>query len=65
MRREIISVPKPRSNFVSVQCEKCGEQAIVFTHTTADIPCKKCGELIAERSGSKAIILGKVLGTMD
>ncbi|MEO9321044.1 MAG: 30S ribosomal protein S27e [Nitrososphaera sp.] len=65
MRREIISIPKPRSNFVNVQCEKCGEQAIIFTHTTQDIPCKKCGEPLAQRSGSKALIFGKVLGSLD
>ena len=65
MKRENISIPKPRSNFVSVQCEKCGEQTVIFTHTTSDIACKKCGEVLAEKSGSKATIIGKVLGTLD
>ncbi len=58
-------IPKPRSAFLSVQCGKCGEKAVVFSHTTSDISCKSCGELLAEKSGSKAAILGKVLGALD
>ncbi len=65
MKRENIMMPKPRSEFLSVQCGKCGAKAVVFSHTTTDISCKSCGELLAERSGSKATILGKVLGSLD
>ncbi|MGI0037409.1 MAG: 30S ribosomal protein S27e [Nitrososphaera sp.] len=65
MRRESIMIPKPKSSFLSVQCPKCGEKAVVFSHTTADIACKSCGEKLAEKSGSKASILGNVLSTLD
>jgi len=65
MKRESIMIPKPKSAFLSVQCGKCGEKAVVFSHTTSDISCKSCGELLAEKSGSKAAILGKVLGALD
>ena len=65
MKRESIMIPKPRSSFLSVQCEKCGEKAVVFSHTTTNISCKSCGELLAEKSGSLAAIRGKVLGTLD
>jgi small subunit ribosomal protein S27e len=65
MKRESIMIPKPRSSFLSIQCPKCSEKAIVFSHTTADIACKSCGEILAEKSGSKAIILGKVLSALD
>lgn len=65
MKRESIMMPKPKSSFLSVQCPKCGEKTVVFSHTTSDISCKSCGELLAEKSGSKAEILGKVLGALD
>ena len=65
MKRESIMIPKPRSSFLSVQCPKCGEKAIVFSHTTSDIACKSCGEKLAEKSGSKASILGTVLSALD
>jgi small subunit ribosomal protein S27e len=65
MRREKIMIPKPKSSFLSVQCPKCGEKAVVYSHTTADIACKSCGEKLAEKSGSKALILGNVLSALD
>ncbi len=58
-------IPKPRSNFLSVQCPKCSEKSVVFSHTTTNINCKSCGELLAEKTGSKANILGKVLEALD
>ena len=65
MRKNNVLIPKPRSNFVSVQCTQCGETRTIFTHTTTDIHCKSCGQLIAKKGGSKANILGKVLNTFD
>ena len=65
MRRSNIMVPKPRSNFLSVQCTECREKTILFTHTTTDIYCKSCGQLIAKKTGGKARILGKVLNILD
>ena len=65
MKRESIMIPKPRSAFLSVQCEKCGEKAVVFSHTTTDIACKSCGEMLATKAGSQAIISGKVLDRLD
>ncbi len=53
MKRESIMMPKPRSSFLSVQCAKCGEKAIVFSHTTINRSCKSCGELLAERAGEQ------------
>lgn len=66
MKRESrMMIPKPRSSFLSVQCTKCGEKAIVFSHTTINRNCKSCGELLAEPSGSKAKVIGKVLEVLD
>jgi small subunit ribosomal protein S27e len=65
MKRESMMMPKPRSSFLSVQCTKCGEKTVVFSHTTVNISCKSCGELLAECSGSKANIIGKVLEALD
>jgi len=65
MKRHTIMIPKPKSAFLSVQCEKCGEKAVIFSHTTTNINCKSCGELLAERSGSLAKIFGKTLAALD
>jgi small subunit ribosomal protein S27e len=58
-------IPKPRSNFLAVKCGKCGEKRIIFNYSTSNIYCKSCGQLIAEKTGSKANILGEVLNTLD
>ena len=58
-------IPKPRSAYLSVECTKCGEKAVIFSHTTIDISCKSCGEPLAKPSGSKAAVLGKILGALD
>ncbi len=65
MKRGSIMIPKPRSAYLSVQCPKCGEKAVVFSHTNTDISCKSCGEPLAKPSGSKAAVLGKILGALD
>ncbi len=65
MKRENVLVPKPRSNFLSVQCEKCNASTVIFSHTTTEIKCSGCGEVLATSSGSKARIAGKVTGTLD
>ena len=65
MRKENILIPKPKSQFMSIQCSQCQEKIIIFSHTATEIVCKSCGSLIATRRGGKAKILGKFLTTLD
>jgi small subunit ribosomal protein S27e len=58
-------VPKPHSNFLSVQCSNCGEKVVIFNYRTTDIECKACGQLVAKKTGGKAKIMGKVLSVLD
>jgi small subunit ribosomal protein S27e len=63
--KENVLIPKPNSAFLNIQCSKCGENNIVYSHTTSNIYCKSCNELLAERSGGKAKINGTLTGTLD
>jgi small subunit ribosomal protein S27e len=65
MRRDNIMIPKPRSNFLSVQCLRCEEQKVIFSHATMDLFCKSCGESIAKKTGARANILAKIINTLD
>lgn len=65
MRKMHVPVPEPRSKFLSVTCEQCGKENIVFSHTTVDIKCKSCSSIIAERTGSRAKIFSKEVKTLD
>jgi small subunit ribosomal protein S27e len=60
-----IMVPKPGSKFISVECTQCGEKRIIFSHSTMDITCKSCGQIIAKKTGSKASIIGKFVEAFD
>jgi small subunit ribosomal protein S27e len=60
-----IMVPKPSSKFISVQCTQCGEKRIIFSHSTIDISCKSCGQIMAKKTGSKASIVGKIVEVLD
>jgi small subunit ribosomal protein S27e len=63
--KENILIPKPNSAFLNIQCSKCGENNIIYSHTTSNIYCKSCNELIAERSGGKAKINGNIINALD
>jgi small subunit ribosomal protein S27e len=65
MKRENILIPKPKSNFLSVQCTSCKEKQVIFSHTTSDINCKSCGNPIAKKTGGRANVLGEILTTLD
>ncbi|MGV8176383.1 MAG: 30S ribosomal protein S27e [Candidatus Bilamarchaeaceae archaeon] len=48
------------SKFLKVKC-KCGAEKRIFEYATARIKCDKCGEILAEPSGGKAVILGTIV----
>ncbi len=58
-RKEII--PKPKSCFIKIKCPNCGTGRIVFDHTTILIRCKVCNEVLAEPTGGKALVRGKIV----
>ncbi|HEU4469360.1 MAG TPA: 30S ribosomal protein S27e [Nitrososphaeraceae archaeon] len=65
MKRENILIPKPKSNFLSVQCTSCKEKQVIFSHVTSNINCKSCGNPIAKKTGGRANVLGEILTTLD
>ena len=54
-----------KSGYYKVECPKCGEVAIVYSHVASKITCKKCGELLAEPTGGKSAIYGKVVEKLE
>jgi len=52
---------KRESKYYNVKCPKCGEIHIIYSHIASKIYCKKCGELLAEPTGGKSAIYGKVV----
>ena len=65
MKKNHIEIPKPSSKFQKVNCNECGELQIVYSHASQRVACNSCGNSIAEPTGSKAKINGKVLGSAE
>jgi len=65
MKKEHILIPTPGSKFQKVKCKECEEENIVYSHASTQVTCKSCGNVIAEPTGSRAIIHGKVLGSAE
>ncbi len=56
-----MEVPKPKSKFVKVKCQKCKNEQIIFGKSASKIKCLVCGKLLAEPSGGKTKLKTKIL----
>jgi len=65
LKKERVYIPQPRSTFLMVQCEKCGNEQIIYSMTNNNILCKVCDALIAEKTGGKAKIHAVILRRLD
>ena len=65
MKKEHILIPEPTSKFLKINCKECEKENIIFSHVSTSVTCKSCGNVIAEPTGSKALISGKILGTAE
>ncbi|MFQ5712032.1 MAG: 30S ribosomal protein S27e [Candidatus Geothermarchaeales archaeon] len=53
-------IPQPKSRFILVECGVCSNTQVVFTHSTEEVKCNVCGEVLVKPTGGKALIKGKV-----
>jgi len=58
-------IPKPRSVFLRVKCQKCGNEQLIFSNAVNTITCNVCNETLAEPSGGRAKINGEVLSVLE
>lgn len=50
-------IPKPRSRFLKVKCKNCGNEQILFSHSTMVIKCNVCNETLTQPTGGKAMLV--------
>lgn len=60
MRREREPIPVMKSAFLLVKCPDCEEERILFSHSTKDVGCRKCGRTLAESRGGKSVIFAEI-----
>ncbi|MBX5327939.1 MAG: 30S ribosomal protein S27e [Candidatus Bathyarchaeota archaeon] len=58
-------IPRPRSSFLRVKCQKCGNEQLVFNHAVNKVNCNVCGTELASPSGGKAIIKGEIVAVFE
>lgn len=56
---------KPRSSFIKVECSNCGHKQVIFESPAGKVTCQQCRETIAESTGGKAKIDGKVTKKLE
>ncbi|MBI2079883.1 30S ribosomal protein S27e [Candidatus Micrarchaeota archaeon] len=52
------------TKFLKVKCN-CGTEMIIFGNATTKIDCNGCKETLAEPTGGKVHVLGKVIEEME
>lgn len=65
MKKDHIGIPKPSSKFQKINCVECGELQVIYSHVSTTVACNSCGNIIAEPTGSKAKINGKISGNAE
>ena len=53
VKKERVFIPKPKSEFLSGLCVKCGTENVFYSNATKEIKCKQCGEVLAHSSGGR------------
>ncbi len=54
-------IPETKSRFVLVRCPKCGNEQVVFTHSTFPARCLVCGTQLVTPRGGKAKINAQII----
>ncbi len=58
-------IPKPKSHFLRVKCQKCGNEQLLYSNTVNKVACNVCGETLAEPTGGKAKIKGEITTILE
>jgi len=58
-RKELI--PQPRSTFLKIKCQKCGNEQVAFERSATALKCNVCEEVLVEPQGGKANIKGEIV----
>lgn len=53
------------SKFIKVRCAKCKNEQIIFSKPANKVPCLVCEKPLAEPSGGKANVVGRVLDILE
>ncbi len=58
-------IPRPKSKFLRVKCQKCGNEQIIFSNPVNAVNCNVCGIELAESTGGRAKIKGEIIAAFE
>ncbi len=58
-------IPKPRSRFLRVKCDDCGNEQVIFGCAASRVQCLVCGKTLAEPTGGKVKVLTKIISVLE
>ena len=56
-----VLIPRPRSRFLRVRCNNCGNEQVIFDHPAMVVRCLVCGSVLAMPTGGKGQVVGTIL----
>jgi small subunit ribosomal protein S27e len=58
-------IPAPKSRFITVKCQDCGNEQIAFNKPATQVMCNVCGATLIKPTGGKGIVRGQMLGEVQ
>lgn len=58
-------IPKPKTKFIRVKCNGCGNEQIIFSAAASDVKCTVCNQLLAKSGASTIYLKAKVVKEME
>ncbi|MHA1121719.1 MAG: 30S ribosomal protein S27e [Candidatus Heimdallarchaeota archaeon] len=55
------TIPRPKSEFLQVECPDCKKVQKVFSHSSTEVKCLVCNCILATPAGGKCKLRGKVI----
>jgi len=56
-KRRKTLIPQPKSKFIRVKCNVCGNEQTIFDHATFPVRCLVCGAVLVKPTGGKAQLI--------
>jgi len=58
-------IPMPKTKFLKLKCNGCGNEQIVFSAPASTVKCLACNAVLAESTGGKILLKSKILKELE
>ncbi|MEA1994218.1 MAG: 30S ribosomal protein S27e [Euryarchaeota archaeon] len=58
-------ITNPKSKFIKIKCQDCGNEQIVFNKPAKTVECLVCGKTLMKTTGGLGKIKGKLIEELE